>query len=137
MEQKVRWSRKPNVAGLRILLVEDDPLILMDLEYILEDAGVEVVGSCSNIKSALAKVASSDIEVAILDIRLGRESIAPVARELEKKGIPFVFYSGQVGSDPIRDEFPTIKILPKPAAARVIVAEIAALMHFGERPRSF
>jgi DNA-binding NarL/FixJ family response regulator len=98
---------------------------------------VEVVGSCSNIKSALAKVASSDIEVAILDIRLGRESIAPVARELEKKGIPFVFYSGQVGSDPIRDEFPTIKILPKPAAARVIVAEIAALMHFGERPRSF
>ena len=117
--------------------MEDDPLILMELEAILEDAGAEIIGSCPNIKSALAKVGSSDIDVALLDIRIGRESIAPVARELKKTGTPFVFYSGQVENDPVRDEFPTMKILPKPAAARVIVAEVAALMHFGERPRSF
>jgi hypothetical protein len=51
-----------------------------------------------------AKVASREIDAALLDNRLGRESIAPAARELKKKGIPFASYSGQVETDPIRNE---------------------------------
>jgi DNA-binding NarL/FixJ family response regulator len=119
---------KSNLLGARILVVEDDPLILMDLEAVLEDAGAEIVGGCSNITSALAKVASSVIDAALLDIRLGREGIAPVARALKLKGIPFLFYSGQVETDPIRDEYPTTRILPKPSTARIVLAEIAELV---------
>ena len=49
---------------------------------------------------AMAALTDGKVMAAILDVRLGCETVAPVARELTKKGISFVFYSGQLGADP-------------------------------------
>ena len=66
--------------------------------------------------------------VAILDVRIGRESVAPVARELTRRGIPFLFYTGQIGRDRMILEWPDRPVLAKPASSSRIVAAVAALL---------
>jgi DNA-binding response OmpR family regulator len=115
--------------GARVLVVEDDFLISMDLESTLLEAGAQVVGLCRTVQDALALIAAAEIAVAVLDVRLGRESIAPVARQLAECGIPFVFYTAQLDNDPTLTEWPQSKLLPKPAPSRMIVNVIADQLH--------
>jgi hypothetical protein len=76
------------------------------------------------------------VSVALLDVRLGNESAAPVARELTRRGTPFLFYTGQVGVDGMLDEWPKSKIIPKPAQPNTIVAAITGLLGgHGSAPR--
>src|SRR5215467_8192196 len=100
MERSSQQKTTACLSGCWILVVEDDFFIRIDLESILRDAGADVVGPCSGISDALAALANGNVMAAILDVRLGFETVAPVARELTKKGTPFVFYSGQFGADP-------------------------------------
>jgi DNA-binding NtrC family response regulator len=107
-------------------VVEDERLILMELEAVLEDAGAVIVGTCTDVAAALAVVMrAARIDAALLDIRLGHESTAPVARALSERGVPFVFYSGQTETDPIHLEWPTVKIIHKPAPPWAIVSAVA------------
>ncbi len=125
MEQGARDSAIPVLRGARVLVVEDDAILLMDLEMILRDAGAEVVGSCRTVEDALATVRKQPLSIAVLDVRIGGETIAPVVRQLGKHGTPFVFYTGQVGRDPALAEWPGSKIVAKPAPGRAIVAAVA------------
>ena len=114
--------------GARVLVVEDDFIISMELQSVLTEAGAVIAGACRTVKEALALVDDDDLALAILDIRLGKDTIAPVARQLTRRGIPFVFYTGQVETDPIRAEWPDCRIVPKPAQPRTIVAAMADLL---------
>lgn len=114
------------LKGLKILVVEDDSIIRLDIEHTLRAAGAETVG-CGSVEEALTVVANNWPELAILDVRLGRETVAPVARALASRGVPFVFYTGQVGPDPALAEWPDRKVLAKPAQPAIIVATMAGL----------
>jgi DNA-binding NtrC family response regulator len=114
------------LSGERVLVVEDDVIITVDLESVLLAAGAEIAGFGRTVTDALALVDGDQITAAILDIRLGRETVAPVARQLAERGIPFIFYSAQVDIDWIRAEWPLCKFIPKPARPRTIVNAIAA-----------
>lgn len=85
--------------GTRILIVEDDFLLLLDLEMTLADAGAEVTDRCRSIPEAVAAARVADIHAAILDVRLGGQIITPVAEELAKRRVPFLFYTGQMETD--------------------------------------
>jgi len=117
-----------SLDGVRVLLVEDDFLILMDLEDMLSAAGAKVIAECRNVEDALEKVEDDEleVEVAVLDMRLGDESAAPVARRLAERGVPFVFYSGQIDGDPVFAEWPDHELVHKPARSEVIVRAVAA-----------
>jgi DNA-binding response OmpR family regulator len=129
MDRRTPNHRQFELAGARVLLVEDDRLILMELEAVVEDAGAKIVGTCTDVAGALAVVTRGEkIDAALLDVRLGRHSIAPVARALREHGVPFVFYSGQTETDPIHLEWPTVKIIHKPAPPWAIVSAIANLI---------
>lgn len=83
----------------RVLVLEDDPLIAMMLVDILERAGCTVAGPSYDVAQALALVGDKNIDVAILDVNLGAGiTSAPVADELAKLGIPFIFATGYAGS---------------------------------------
>jgi DNA-binding NtrC family response regulator len=116
------------LKGARVLVVEDDFLILMELEAILSEAGADIAG-CRTVKDALALAERDGLAAAILDIRLGRETIAPVARELARRGIPFVFYTGQIDTSAMRAEWPDRRFVPKPSQPRAIVKAVAELLH--------
>src|SRR5215467_7452723 len=134
MERSSQQKTTAWINGCRILVVEDDFFIRIDLESILRDAGADIVGPCRGIADALAVLADGNVTAAILDVRLGCETVAPIARELDKKDTPFVFYSGQLDSDPTLVEWPNCRILTKPALPKTIVAVVADLLERKAEP---
>jgi DNA-binding response OmpR family regulator len=117
------------LSGARILVVEDEAFIAFDLQATLTDAGAEVIGPTLTLAEAFALAGRENLSAAILDVRLGRDTIEPVARQLAARGIPFLFYSGQVETDTIRSEWPQCKVISKPATVRTLVRAVAALLH--------
>jgi DNA-binding NtrC family response regulator len=113
------------LRGARVLVVEDDIILAIDLEATLTEAGAEVAGFGHTVREALELVNGGQITAALLDIRLGRETVEPVARKLADGHIPFVFYSAQVDIDPIRKEWPCCKVISKPARPKTIIMAIA------------
>ena len=88
-------DRQRPLRGERILVVDDEILIGLDLEYIFVSAGADVVGPCTTLAEAMHAATSEDLSAAVLDIRLGHQTTEPVARLLDDRRIPFVFYTGQ------------------------------------------
>jgi two-component sensor histidine kinase len=82
-----------DIAGLRVLIVEDSLLLAMELEAGLEDSGVEVVGCAAELSEALQMLELS-FDAAVLDADLNGQSVAPVAEVLRREGRPFVFATG-------------------------------------------
>ena len=101
MEQRIynQKSTDTPLRGARVLVVEDDALLLMELESILQDAGAEIVACCRNVTDGLTAVEQKPLAAAILDVRIGQGTIAPIARRLSNCGTPFLFYTGQVEND--------------------------------------
>ncbi len=98
-----------------ILLLEDEPLILMDLEFAAEDEGCKAF-CASNVEKALGHLKEQDIDVAILDVTLkGTENCVPVAEELERQGIPYLLHSGDLNRADERVRKLGAIHLPKPA----------------------
>jgi CheY-like chemotaxis protein len=83
---------------LRVLVVEDEAIVLLELSMVLEDLGYLVAGMASDFDRAMALARELAIDVGVLDINLaGRESW-PIARVFEERGIPFVLMSGYTRS---------------------------------------
>jgi DNA-binding NarL/FixJ family response regulator len=76
--------------GATILLAEDKVPIAFDLESILPDAGVQVLGPCSTLKSALKAATEGEASIAVLDVRLGRKTTYHVAEVLAERCVPFL-----------------------------------------------
>jgi CheY-like chemotaxis protein len=82
------------LAGRRILVVEDDPLIAMLEEDLMLRLGCQVIGPAATLAEALALAATSSPQGALLDVNLRGEAVFPVADLLAKAGVPFVFVTG-------------------------------------------
>lgn len=82
------------LADCRILVVEDEVLIAMDVERMLLQEGCTVIGPFGTVARALREILSGEIDAAVLDVNLGRERIFPVARLLAERKTPFVLVSG-------------------------------------------
>lgn len=116
------------LGGARVLVVEDDFLIGLELSAILSDAGAEVVGPLSTVQSALHAAHDGTLSAAILDVRLGNQTVVPVARQLSDQHVPFFFYTGQSKADPLQAEWPDCGVLSKRAVPNAIVKAVAALL---------
>ena len=102
------------LAGVEILLVEDSLLIALDAEAMLQEVGAASVEVASSAEAALVFLAAKSCSVAVLDINLGRGTSLPVADELAKRQIPFIFASGYNDSSTIPERFRHIRIVTKP-----------------------
>ena len=78
----------------RILVVEDELMIVLMLESLLLEAGFEVVDVATKVEAALAFVEAGAFDVAILDANLAGVSSAPVAVALTARSVPFLVVSG-------------------------------------------
>lgn len=79
---------------IRVLVVEDEPIIAMTAEDMLDAIGCEVVASAATLGDALAAAARGGFDVALLDINLNGVASLPVADALKAAGTPFVFTTG-------------------------------------------
>lgn len=122
-----------SLDGVRVLIVEDDPLLLLDLELTLAGAGAVVVGLCQTVDEALRRsnpINPIDFAVAVLDFRLGDETASAVAHCLEDRGVPFVFYTGQARHEPNLAEWRDSPIVEKPSPPHALISAVkAALPH--------
>lgn len=115
-----------HAANCTILLLEDEPLILMDLEFAAEEAGCAAL-CASAVAPAIAHIERGEpVDVAILDVSLkDNETCLPVARALQQRGIPFLLHSGDLDrkDETVRDL--DAVLIAKPASAnRVIEAAL-------------
>jgi DNA-binding response OmpR family regulator len=119
---------RARLDGIRVLVVDDEILIALDIEATFTEAGAKVVALCMTLSEALAGAASEKVSVATLDIRLGQETSEAVAALLAERGIPFIFYSGQPLPDDMRERWPLSPLVVKPADPRQLVESVAALL---------
>lgn len=101
------------LMGRRILLIEDEPLVAMDLSYELEDVGAEIVAVARTLREALIAAEHQKIDLALLDGNLGGEKVDSVAEILRRRGIPFCFVSGY-GREHLPADFDTVPMVQKP-----------------------
>ncbi|HEY1559927.1 MAG TPA: hypothetical protein VGF71_03450 [Caulobacteraceae bacterium] len=124
----------PVLRGSRILVAEDEIIIAIEVQCALEDAGAQVVGPACTLNEALRLAAEEDLTAAVLDLRLGSRSADGVAVILTRRGIPFLFYSGQTPLDPELAKWPDIATVSKPASSRVLVKALVTLLRTGTAP---
>jgi CheY-like chemotaxis protein len=107
--------------GVRVLVVDDEFLIALDLEAVLQDAGAASVVICTSVEDGVEAIEHERFDIAVLDVRLGGQTSAPIARLLADKGVQFVFYSGQGLPAALHQRFPDAPVLAKPARHGAVV----------------
>ena len=108
------------LRGQRVLIVEDEALVAMELTQILTAAGAEVIGPVGDIEDALALVEAGGIDRALLDINLAGRPVTPVASALSRQSIPFIYLTGY--------QEPDVEgglVLRKPANAAALLGALA------------
>lgn len=109
----------------RIMVLEDEGLIALDIESTLLDAGAKEITSVSTVADALAALEAGSFDAAILDLRLGADGWAyEVADSLRARGIPFVFSSG---SAEIADGYRDVPLVSKPFTSDQLVAALVGI----------
>ena len=83
---------------MRIVILEDDPLIALDLQSLVEDCGHEVVGLCPNLSEMRDRIGDHP-DFAFLDIDLPDGKSFAFAAQLERERVPFAFVSASARSD--------------------------------------
>ncbi len=82
------------LAGLRVLVVEDESMVSMIMEEFLEELGCHVVATASRLDEALDKASNVALDAAVLDINLAGRLSYPVAQLLHDRQVPFIFATG-------------------------------------------
>lgn len=104
-------TRSEALHGLRILVVEDEALILMEMEDMLLELGCDIVGPASTVAKALAAIGANELDGALLDMNLGGEHVLPVAEMLSARGVPYLMvtgYAARSGISPRLDDAPRV-----------------------------
>lgn len=121
-------ARAGPLAGLRVLVVEDEWLIASELERILGERGCVVVGPAARVAEALQMVAGESFDAALLDANLAGEIATPVAAALAARGTPFAVVTGydrdQLPEGPLR-EVPRVR---KPFTPDLIAEALSGLV---------
>lgn len=112
----------PVRAPERMLVLEDNMIIALDLEDMLTRLGVKQVTVTSSVAQALDALAEGLPPFAILDVNLGLETSFPVADALQAAGVPFAFGTGFGDSAAFPDRFRDAPVLQKPYSAESVAA---------------
>ena len=112
------------MRGSSILVVEDEPLIKLELTELFESAGARVI-AVSTCQQGLIAIGQHQLSAALLDYVLWEGNIAPLCRRLAEHRVPFMFYTGYLD---LERSYPRSIIIQKPAAADVLLAAMAGLM---------
>jgi CheY-like chemotaxis protein len=83
-----------DLAGRRILIVEDSPVVAPFTADLLGEIGCEVVGPAPNMAAARECIEGEQFDAALMDIHIRGERVFPLCDVLEAKGVPFVLTSG-------------------------------------------
>ncbi|MDB5416541.1 MAG: response regulator receiver [Rubritepida sp.] len=123
-----------SLVGCRILLVEDEYLIVELMSEWLSRAGAVVVGPAPNVKRAIELIEGEEnaLDIAVLDVNLGQGKTAyPIADRLNELGVPYLFATGDVRiiDNPAHKARPRLE---KPISQGELIAAVEKLL--ADRP---
>ena len=113
--------------GRRVLVVEDEPLVAMEIETQLTAAGVAVVGPVGLADAAARLIETEPLDAALLDATLAGKPVDALADALEARSVPFAFCSGHDPSA-LPEGFRDRPLLSKPFHAEDLLASIRNLL---------
>ncbi len=113
------------LEGMRILVLEDEFLIAMDVEQLCRDHGAADVRIARTVDEIDPETAAAHYDAAILDLMLGGTSTLGFAATIRTQDVPFVFASGYSDIGAINAQFPGVEIVGKPYAGDDLVHALA------------
>ncbi len=113
----------PQLKDLRVLVVEDEALVALQIEDMLTELGCAVIGPASRVGQALELLDGEPVEVAVLDLNIAGELVYPVADELGNRGLPYIFVTGY-GTSGLTEPYRSRPVLEKPFARRELLRAI-------------
>jgi DNA-binding response OmpR family regulator len=115
-----------------VMVVEDEMCLALMLQDLLEDAGYRVV-KAARVAGAMKLAEVESIDAAILDVNLAGKEVFPVADELRRRGVPFMFASGY-GERGLPGAFRNSPVLQKPYDPVALEAMLSSVIAEGARP---
>jgi CheY-like chemotaxis protein len=115
------------LSGHRVLVVEDEMMILMIIEDMLADLGCESVSAASTVDQAIALVDAQIFDAAMLDMNLDGTKSHAIADALAARGVPFIFSTGYSAHD-MRDGYRDRPVLKKPFKYEELVETLTRLL---------
>ena len=115
------------LSGRRLLVVEDEILVLMMIEDMLGDLGCESVASAGTIGQAIALIEAQVFDAAMLDMNLDGDDSNTVADALAERGVPFIYSTGNSDRD-MREGFSNRPVLRKPFSFDDLSAKLERLL---------
>lgn len=125
--QAVSKAQADDLGGLRIMILEDQMLVALDVEQMLAAHGATDIVTTSSTTEALAKLKNYTPDVAVLDVNLGSETSIVVAEELERRGVPFTFATGYGDRSILPDHLQKKPVVRKPYEAEAIVNQLVQI----------
>jgi CheY-like chemotaxis protein len=116
-------EQKIALQNCRVLVVEDEATVAMLLEDLLLELGCQVTEIAARIDTALTFIEVKNLDVVILDVSLEGEASYPIADELERRKIPFLFTTGY-GAQEIPEKYRGHTVLQKPFRKQEFVAAL-------------
>jgi CheY-like chemotaxis protein len=112
----------------RILVVEDEFMILLDIQGILESAGAKSIIMASHVDDAMTAIANNQnadrFDAAVLDLKLDKDSAIPIAERLAKLGIPFIFLTGSPDNADLAQDLKSTPVVGKPFDSATLLAAL-------------
>jgi PAS domain S-box-containing protein len=121
-------SERRTLHGKRILLIEDEPLVAMDVESTLTAAGCKVVGQAATLERAKLLIEEADCDAALVDVNLAGQPVDELAALLTRKNRPFAFVTGY-GREALPAGFRGAVVLGKPFGADQLRATVEVLLY--------
>jgi ActR/RegA family two-component response regulator len=124
----VTGGRSPfaDLEGTKVLVVEDEFYLAMDIKEAIEQAGGQVRGPCADVAAGLAELLRETPDCAVVDLNLGHGPSFEIAEELNRRSVPFVFLTGYDAAS-IPTGLAAVERIEKPADARHVVEAVARL----------
>lgn len=120
-------NRRASLAGKRILVVEDEPLVALDVVASLESEGVTGVGPAGTAAAALRLIETEEVDAALLDANLKGRPVDEIAAALTRRNIPFAFVTGY-DRDSLPRAFRAAPMVSKPFTPEELLAAAERLM---------
>ncbi|WP_062203284.1 response regulator [Aureimonas sp. AU12] len=116
-----------DLTGKKVLVVEDEFLVALDLEMELEESGAKVT-CASTLSQATGCAERDEFDAVVLDLNLHGEKSYPLADMLQRRAVPFLFHTGQGEKNQLGQRYPGVPVCNKPCDGGSLVANLTAVI---------
>ncbi len=121
-------ERRKHMVPQRVIIVEDEYLVALDVEAVLQSMGVEIIVIATTLAQARQIVEQDGADCVLLDVSLSDGMSYDFARQLREAGIPFGFVSGYGDTTGFPDDLSQAPLLGKPFGENEIMDFVLGLV---------